>query len=712
MKLSFRQKLQVIKAYKESGGKDPLYSVLSKFENGGDLPEKSPTIVDNKLEDDNLVGMMKARMAMASQFGNTSAQRMTSVSPKTYQFTGNEQINGEYIGVPKGEVGTHFMSSMDNYAVPFIQERDGNMQFISNPSYKDSEAIKFDRPYDAEYFAEHYKDVAPMMQSFATGGELPEDPPVTNLSNYIRDTSSSNDNTNYKSVPLRKGEPPIIGGTLPTIEIKASNTPKNYRNDPISRREDIKTVPITKSNMHNYPVSVQTEFMKQQVADRPDYEAIRDFENFAATGFGLAPIGILDDVVKGAVWAGGKYLPRVINKAGDVLEPIGSRIAPNAYKINPWAFKPSSDNLYRGLGESGVKDAFESGVLRPRPVELRDIGKDIVTDSGKTFRLKGKTFDKTYYSPEFKIADRYGNGYIAEVPKNSATFNNRYSAGKDWSMHTTEQIPIDKANILKKDWLMGYKKINAPKKQFQSEIDWGKWNPNTPKYPELINEYNTIEESTKKAGTWMKNPDGSAFQGTPEQFIQQQSSWFKKSFGNILKDSKGNTLIVNHGSPEKFTRFDQNKFGSTTDMGDKGVGTYVTPLEYSKNYGNNQYNLYVNARSPLNASSFIDHSIPSSARAHLADSELRYFHRNISEKMKARGAKQYLDRDILIGDEFYPGINEKAFEMVIPFSNRMKSAVGNIGFFDMTNPNIYKSVIPALGTSYIGNKFIKNNNND
>jgi hypothetical protein len=39
MKLSFRQKLQVIKAYKESGGKDPLYSVLSKFENGGDLPE-------------------------------------------------------------------------------------------------------------------------------------------------------------------------------------------------------------------------------------------------------------------------------------------------------------------------------------------------------------------------------------------------------------------------------------------------------------------------------------------------------------------------------------------------------------------------------------------------------------------------------------------------------------------------------------------------
>lgn len=34
-------------------------------------------------------------------------------------------------------------------------------------------------------------------------------------------------------------------------------------------------------------------------------------------------------------------------------------------------------------------------------------------------------------------------------------------------------------------------------KNFKSEINWAKWNPDTPKYPELINEYNAIEESTK-----------------------------------------------------------------------------------------------------------------------------------------------------------------------------------------------------------------------
>ena len=43
----------------------------------------------------------------------------------------------------------------------------------------------------------------------------------------------------------------------------------------------------------------------------------------------------------------------------------------------------------------------------------------------------GKEFSKTYYSPKFEIADRYGKGFIAEVPKNSAEFKPRYGRNKD-----------------------------------------------------------------------------------------------------------------------------------------------------------------------------------------------------------------------------------------------------------------------------------------
>lgn len=74
------------------------------------------------------------------------------------------------------------------------------------------------------------------------------------------------------------------------------------------------------------------------------------------------------------------------------------------------------------------------------------------------------------------------------------------------------------------------KQLPGSPNKFKSQINWAKWNPETPRHPELIEEYNVIEESTKKAGTWMKNADGSPYQGSPEQFIQEQSSWFKKAY--------------------------------------------------------------------------------------------------------------------------------------------------------------------------------------
>ena len=65
---------------------------------------------------------------------------------------------------------------------------------------------------------------------------------------------------------------------------------------------------------------------------------------------------------------------------------------------------------------------------------------------------------------------------------------------------------------------------------YKSEIDWAKWNKEIPANKALMKEYNTIEQASKANGTWMKNPDGSAFQGTPEQFVQQNSQNFKKAF--------------------------------------------------------------------------------------------------------------------------------------------------------------------------------------
>ena len=38
----------------------------------------------------------------------------------------------------------------------------------------------------------------------------------------------------------------------------------------------------------------------------------------------------------------------------------------NAYKLNPFAFKPNPKFYYRGIGKEGAEDALESGVFRPK----------------------------------------------------------------------------------------------------------------------------------------------------------------------------------------------------------------------------------------------------------------------------------------------------------------------------------------------------------
>lgn len=251
------------------------------------------------------------------------------------------------------------------------------------------------------------------------------------------------------------------------------------------------------------------------------------------------------------------------------------------------------------------------------------------------------------------------------------------------------------------------KQIPSPSK-FKSEIDWGKWNPETPKYPELIDEYNAIEESTKKAGTWMKNADGSAFKGTPEQFIQQQSSYFRKAFPNPVRErrpdffsdeilggqdpknyfDKNMPIQINyHSSPNEFDFFDENLFS----LGAFGKGIYTSRIPQNM-YGKNQYKLYLNANNPQ------------------PYSYTRFVKKNGSE-VAERVNEPKLVHERTFYQQLEPGKDyfnpaEESIQSVVPFSNYPKSAIGNVGFFDMTNPNIYKSMMP-LGAIYGGRNYYR-----
>jgi hypothetical protein len=202
------------------------------------------------------------------------------------------------------------------------------------------------------------------------------------------------------------------------------------------------------------PRTIRYENSKMVLQDKPIYDGMLDEvtvtpytasqyawqENRAnqATG-GLEPVYPIFDALTLGLGA-----PSAIRKAPSVL--------------NPKYFKPNSNMYYRGIGKEGMKDALESGLFRAKPADkipprMIDLGNIGQVDMAKRFK-------KTYYSPFFNVADNYGGGYIAEVPKNAANFAKRYK-NADWSIVTKDQIPVNAGRILEKNWWSGYKPIKA-----------------------------------------------------------------------------------------------------------------------------------------------------------------------------------------------------------------------------------------------------------
>ena len=132
-----------------------------------------------------------------------------------------------------------------------------------------------------------------------------------------------------------------------------------------------------------------------------------------------------------------------------------SGLLSNSWKVNPRAYQYNlpENVMYRGLGEEGMKDALASGVFR---------AKQNVQPSMQGRFDMSKQFSKAYFSPKFNVADSYGQGYIAEVPRDATTWGNRYANGKTWSQIAQSDIPTSQGRILQKDWLQGYKPVEVP----------------------------------------------------------------------------------------------------------------------------------------------------------------------------------------------------------------------------------------------------------
>ena len=399
-----------------------------------------------------------------------------------------------------------------------------------------------------------------------------------------------------------------------------------------------------------------------------------------------------------------KALGNLANKTGKLLGTEKGLLS-NTHKINPWAFKPNSEMGYRMLGQEGFEDALQTGMLRAKPIPNQPTSGGISlsrnTNRNPNTGKMQPALDRPYFADGI-VDERYAADYMAAVNK---VENNLIPipTHKGIAPAQAGSIPLENATLYKKDWLQGYKQVEAPKSNFKSEIDWGKWNKEIPQNKALMQEYGAIEKAAKANGSWMKNPDGSKFQGTPEQFVQQNSDNFKKAFGNSkLVNPDGSSTIQYHGSAKKFDTFDESKF-QLGDSGYSGRGIYTTPdknkassyslssksIHKDGNYEPTVYELYGQGNNPISAEDLINQK---------KEYDLFNFHRQKDWRGDVPLEEQMLDYDVAIRNQTR-GIERvspwnQADELVFPTNKQLKSAIGNNGIFDMTNPNIYKSVLP------------------
>ena len=133
--------------------------MAKKKKHNSPVTTSGPTASQKPVDEAAMNAMMKARLAYAHMFGNPASQRLISPTDNPYDF-GN------------GDVGTHFMSSIDNYAVPQIQNENGQLR-LNDYGPRSNEAIRFDSDEDANYFAEeNYKKISPAFQQKAYGGSI------------------------------------------------------------------------------------------------------------------------------------------------------------------------------------------------------------------------------------------------------------------------------------------------------------------------------------------------------------------------------------------------------------------------------------------------------------------------------------------------------------------------------------------------------------
>lgn len=155
--------------------------------------------------------------------------------------------------------------------------------------------------------------------------------------------------------------------------------------------------------------------------------------------------------------------------------------------------------------------------------------------------------------------------------------------------------------------------------------------------------------------------------------------WFE---GSKVVDAGGKPLVVYHGTNAEFNAFDLGKAGSNNDTGMWGTGFYFSPSQkMSRGYGIRLKALYISLKNPLvvKGVSHLPQEFKPAKETH-GDAGL-----DASSSLRVRLITAGYDgvMHYEIGDKV------KLSQVIAFYPEQIKSATGNCGTFDPTNPSIF-----------------------
>ena len=276
----------------------------------------------------------------------------------------------------------------------------------------------------------------------------------------------------------------------------------------------------------------------------------------------LDPLLLSNEIAKGV--SKGSELINGLKKS-ELINDLGNKYLPNAYKLNPKAITHESFNnpnsFYRQIDTPTFNEGLESGLIKGKQGVDKTQGENII-NLNKSFGDDAYYFKGKLYSPQ--RAD-----YIYEVNKGEEFFRPRVN-NKDYLKkgipYTVENtnvrvsrtpIPIEEATIYKKDWLQGYKQVEVPKttQNFKSEINWGQWNKEIPENTQLMKEYNAIDYrknplSDKEKEMYQWFDEQMRFDKLPET-TNKQSIEVLDNFKQRIKTPEGQKRLKELGITEE-----------------------------------------------------------------------------------------------------------------------------------------------------------------